>query len=312
MEITRYDSGCKEEWDRFVRASKNGTFILLRDYMDYHRDRFMDHSLMIRDQSGRLLALFPANEDGITLVSHGGLTYGGVVSDFSMTTPTMLELFAVLLEYFKRSGKARVLYKSIPHVYHVAPAEEDRYALFRYGARLYRRDVLSVVSNSAKLPLRGMRERWAAKARKRGLCVVASEDFAAFWPLLEENLSRKYNVRPVHTREEICLLHTRFPESIRLHLCVENGEALAGAVIFDTPQVAHAQYISVGSRGRTVGALDLLFVELIQGTYSSRPYFDFGSSCTDDGRTLNIGLVEQKEGFGARASVQDFYELMTA
>ena len=39
--ITRYSAENKERWDRFVRLSKNGTFLLQRDYMDYHADRFL-------------------------------------------------------------------------------------------------------------------------------------------------------------------------------------------------------------------------------------------------------------------------------
>ena len=34
-------------WDTFVQESKNGTFLFVRDYMDYHRDRFQDCSLLV-------------------------------------------------------------------------------------------------------------------------------------------------------------------------------------------------------------------------------------------------------------------------
>ena len=43
------------EWDAFVGASKNGTFLLTRPYMDYHADRFTDHSLIARGDDGRIL-----------------------------------------------------------------------------------------------------------------------------------------------------------------------------------------------------------------------------------------------------------------
>lgn len=38
-------------------------------------------------------------------------------------------------------------------------------------------------------------------------------------------------------------------------------------------------------------------------------YLDFGISNENDGRYLNLGLIEQKEGFGARTVVHDFYRL---
>lgn len=46
--IKRYDSTTdRERWNQFVAQSKQATFLLHRSYMDYHSDRFHDHSLMI-------------------------------------------------------------------------------------------------------------------------------------------------------------------------------------------------------------------------------------------------------------------------
>lgn len=46
---------------------------------------------------------------------------------------------------------------------------------------------------------------------------------------------------------------------------------------------------------------------LIHVYYASKPYFDFGTS-DEDGK-LNLGLIDQKEGFGARTVVHDHYVL---
>jgi len=45
-ELRAYDRSMKGAWDGFVGIAKNGNFIFLRDYMDYHQDRFADHSIM--------------------------------------------------------------------------------------------------------------------------------------------------------------------------------------------------------------------------------------------------------------------------
>ena len=47
MNIVPYTNQLKDEWDSFVRLSKNGTFLFERGFMDYHSDRFDDCSLMI-------------------------------------------------------------------------------------------------------------------------------------------------------------------------------------------------------------------------------------------------------------------------
>ena len=44
--------------------------------MDYHNDRFKDHSLMVF-KDDKLIALLPANIVDFNLRSHQGLTYGG-------------------------------------------------------------------------------------------------------------------------------------------------------------------------------------------------------------------------------------------
>ena len=78
IEIQRYNADRIAEWNEFVAVSKNGTFLFDRHYMDYHSDRFSDHSLMFyRDDS--LYAVLPANEKEHTLYTHQGLTYGGLV-----------------------------------------------------------------------------------------------------------------------------------------------------------------------------------------------------------------------------------------
>ena len=53
FEIRRYTADRADEWNLFVAASKNGTFLFDRRFMDYHSDRFRDHSLMVY-RDGRL------------------------------------------------------------------------------------------------------------------------------------------------------------------------------------------------------------------------------------------------------------------
>lgn len=98
-EIKRYSDDCKEEWDGFVRESRNGTFLFMRGYMDYHADRFADFSLMAY-RDGRLHALLPAHCTATEFCSHRGLTYGGVVTDEKMTAALMLRLFGEIFSLF--------------------------------------------------------------------------------------------------------------------------------------------------------------------------------------------------------------------
>jgi hypothetical protein len=307
--VEYYQPSAKAEWDEFVRASKNGTFLFCRDYMDYHSHRFHDCSLLVRNNV-EIVAVLPANRTGQEAQSHAGLTYGGLVTSVKMTTPFMLDVFGAVLAFLREAGIERLIYKTIPAIYHRIPAEEDRYALFRAEAILYRRDILSVVRSGGILTPQTRRRRGARRAKQHGVAIGRSEDWAGYWSLLSANLSERFGVAPVHSVAEIDLLRRRFVDNISLHTAVLDGEVLAGVTMFETDTVAHAQYIATSERGRTEGALDLLLLHLLQDTFVAKPFFDFGTSTEQEGLVLNRGLIDYKEGFGARAVAHDIYRLI--
>jgi hypothetical protein len=311
VRVERYNADREAEWNDFVRQSKNGTFLFDRRYMDYHRDRFVDFSLLVHDDRGRLIALLPASRHETALVSHGGLSYGGFVTGSKMTTKRMLDVFDTFIGHIRKEGVDRIVYKCVPHIYHSLPAEEDAYALFVHDAQLVRRDIASAIDTRRRplAPRRGVRQRWLQRARKAGLQVEQADSFERFWPVLERNLDERHATKPVHTLAEITLLAGRFPENILLFTCVRDDELLAGTVVYVSPNVCHVQYNGASADGRRVGALDLVLAEVIERFSSTHRWIDFGISTERDGRYLNEGLVAYKEGFGARAVSCDFYEL---
>lgn len=309
MDIIRYGADLFDQWNTFVACSKNGTFLLDRHYMDYHNDRFEDHSLLFLD-GDKLLAVLPCNVHGNTLYSHQGLTYGGLVMNEHCTTVRVMEMFKILNHYLSAQGIEHVVYKAIPHIYHLMPSEEDLYALTTVcHAHLVQRDVSSAIHCQDAMKWRRDRHYGANKAHTEGVTVSRSEDYDIFWPILEDNLLRCHGVKPVHTLEEMTLLKSRFPDAIQLYLAHSaNGEALAGTVLYITRQVVHAQYISATAEGKHQHAVDALFDRIIRHDYASHPYIDFGKSTESDGTVLNESLLYQKEGFGARAVCYDWWE----
>lgn len=306
--ICNYTPSRKNEWDDFVERSKNGTFLLKRDYMDYHADRFADHSLMVYRQ-GRLYALLPGCVAGDTFHSHAGLTYGGLITDSKATVAGILDVVRMICRRLKDEGISTFRYKAIPHIYHRLPAEEDLYALFRMGASLEARGVSSVIERSRRIKFRDIRKSGIRKARREGLTVAESFDFAPFWDILSRNLEERHGVRPVHSLEEITRLANLFPSDIHLFTVGHPSSPRAGCVVYLTPTVAHIQYIAADPAGKENGALDLLFDTLINDIYKDVEYIDFGISTEDGGHILNDNLIYQKEGFGGRAVVYDIYSI---
>lgn len=309
MHIRKYNSNYKQLWDDFVRKAKNSHFFFYRDYMEYHSDRFEDFSLLFFDNKGKLIAVLPANIRDNVLYSHQGLTFGGFLIDHKMKTAIMLELFTELKKFLKEKNITKLIYKCIPYIYHKLPAEEDKYALFINEAKLIRRDVTTTIYLTNKIKYQEQRKRAVKKALKNGLVVEKSEDFEQYWKILEKTLQSRHNSKPVHSVEEIIKLFNLFPDNIKLFVAKKDNRMLAGTVIFENEIIAHTQYLANSDEGRKFGALDFVIDKLINEVYKDKKYFDFGISNENDGKYLNKGLIEWKEGFGARVVAHDFYEL---
>jgi Acetyltransferase (GNAT) domain len=277
--------------------------------MEYHRDRFVDFSLIARDHRDRVLAVLPASRHENMAVSHGGLTYGGFVSGPRMTTGRMLDVFEACLQYLQDEGIERLTYKCVPHIYHTMPAEEDAYALFVHNARLVRREVSSAIDTRSVPTFRRLRRRFLTRAERSGLKGERTDAFERFWPVLERNRMERHGTKPVHTLNEITYLAERFPQNIMLYVCESGADTLAGSVLYVSTNVCHFQYNAASPSGQEQGAMELIVNTVIERFSRTHRVIDFGISTERGGRNLNSGLVDYKEGFGARAVNYDSYEL---
>lgn len=334
--LHRYTPESQKVWDEFVRNSKNGTFLFERGYMDYHQDRFVDHSLMLYDESGKLLALLPANVVVVpayeastqtkphkSLYSHQGLTYGGFILHKRVHATQVMELFEYTINYLREEGFTEWYYKPMPTIYHRLPSEEDEYALFRFNATqvvcnlsctlpLFAPENVRLTADASRRHRRKLCEEAGVRLIEGGVQMPADEVLRLFWPIMEQNMMSRYGASPVHTLDEMLLLQRRFPRNIRCYLVECQGEYLAGEVLFVSQQVAHAQYGHATPEGRNRGALDFLYLSLIDQFIQNEPairYFDFGTSNEQGGRYLNETLIAQKEGFGGRGIAYKTFQL---
>lgn len=303
-----YSLEYKAKWDDFVSKSKNGVFLFYRDYMEYHSDRFKEKSLLFF-QNEQLIGLFPANLKDHTLYSHEGLTFGGVISDYNIKTSVMLDIFETLFDYCKNNDIKEIMYKPIPYIYHSAPASEDLYALFRHNAKLIARNASSCIYIPLLRKFDRSRKDNIRKAKKNNITVNQSKDLESFMQIVKETLIERHGVKPVHTVQEIQLLASRFPDNIKLFASVKDDKMLAGAVVYESKNVAHVQYAANSKEGWKIGAQDIIDDYLINDYYKEKKYYDFGISTESLGQVLNSGLITRKEGFGASSVVYDLYQI---
>lgn len=330
IEIRRYTPEDAAEWNNFVwLKSRQGTFLFDRNYMDYHQDRFHDHSLMFFHKR-KLYALLPANEviapdeacpfqngdaAGSTkkiLYSHQGLTYGGLLTCPKVTAEVCIDIFESLREYLRENGFQSCIYKAMPWIYQRIPSEEDLYALTHVAhAKLKAREISTTISLDAAMRFSELRRRGIKKAKRNALGVKFTKfpnDITAFWHLLDANLLERHHTHPVHSKEELELLMHRFPDNILCFVVEKDETIIGGSIVYATPQVIHTQYIAANELGKQLGALDALFDFIIHKCRWNVPYFDFGKSTEDEGNFLNRNLIHQKEGFGGRGIIYDTYE----
>ena len=312
ISIEKYDASHSADWNRFVKQAPNGLFLFDRKYMDYHADRFTDCSLLFIDDD-RIIALLPANVDALgNLVSHGGLTFGGLVKTPKLRSVKVLELFSRLVEYAREHSFNSIIYKVIPAVFQSQVSEDDLYALHQCGFNLFQRDLSSFIQLDQPYKYSKGRKWSIGKAIKNKICIHTEEQLAPFHEMLKDRLDKKYSVKPTHTMTELALLASRFPEQIRISCTYLEGSShpCAGITVYDYGVALHTQYVATTDEGRDIGALDFLVDHQINlAKQSGKKFFSFGTSTEEHGTVLNAGLVQQKESFGARSITHDVYKL---
>lgn len=307
IEVVPYTANQRDAWNHFIGESANGTFLFNRGFMDYHADRFTDQSLMAYED-GKLVAVLPASLGAERrIVSHGGLTYGGMVTGQRMNAALAMSLFEALLHHYRQAGFLSLLYKPVPHIYHRRPAETDLHALFVNGARLCRSDLSATIPLQSTAGFAKSKRAGIKAAEKAGVSVAESRNFAGFWALLADTLDKRHGTAPTHSQSELELLGSRFPREIRLFEASLQHRIGAGLLVFDCGPVIHVQYIASSEEGRAVGAVDAVVAHLVTEVFRDRMWFDFGISTENQGRDLNVGLSRQKEMFGASSTVYQQY-----
>ena len=309
--VQRYQSSHYEDWNTFVANAKNATFLFHKDFMEYHKDRFDDYSLMIFNVNNKLVAILPAHKVDSVLYSHQGLTYGGLVLSSKVILSEVILITKCILEFLEKKEFSKLNLKIIPSIYNSFPSDEMEYICFLLEAKLSRRDALAVLDITNQIPISRVRKRGIEKGKANGLVVKEENDFTSFWnELLITNLKERYNTKPVHSLFEITYLKSKFPNQIKQYNVYQDDKIVGGVTVFVTDNVIHPQYIS-GNKAfnNELGGLDFLYHHLINVVYKNEKYFDFGISNENQGKQVNESLHYWKESFGARTIVQNFYEI---
>ena len=310
IKIAIFDSAKhSRDWDRFISdEAVNASFIHSRKYIGYHGEKFYDFSLVFTIND-RIIAVVPAIKIGETVLSHPGLTFGGILIGKKCRHSDIATIINLAKLFLKEYKIEHIYLTQPPYIYQSHPADDISYLLTTSGASLTRRRLLSVVDLTNQSEYSTLRKRGVKKANNNGLKVDKSKDFTTFYTILAENLATRYAATPIHTFQEIEMLSNLFPDNIRLYMTFDSNKAIAGAVVYTSRTVFKTQYIASTAEGRNLGAVDLLLTTIIKDARKEcKRYVDFGSS-EDAPNKINPQLLFQKEGFGSRGVCLDTYTL---
>lgn len=313
LQIRPYQFTDADAWDEFCVAAPQATFLHTRRFLSYHGERFQDLSLIIEEE-GRRVGLFPAAlhpVDTLCVVSHPGITYGGILHQGGLRGERMVAALSMICGFYAERGFVKLIYKAVPWFYCISPAQDDVYALFRIDAKRSRCDLSSTIDLQHRLPISERRKRSLKKSLRAGVEIRDGIEFLpAFWEVVSDNLRRKHQTFPVHSLDEVALLAERFPWNIRCIVALYADEVVAGVLVFATSVADHAQYIASSEIGYEISALDAVFEHCIANALNDgKRWFDFGISTENAGLLLNEGLYRFKSEFGGGGAVHEFYEV---
>lgn len=310
LTVKKYDQNDYKIWNDFVSQAKNATFLFHRDFMEYHQDRFQDFSLLIFEEE-KLKAILPANKNGNAVYSHQGLTYGGLVFLRKLNGEKAELILDSVLGFFKENDIETFYYKPIPNFYFPDGNQEIDFFLLKRGAVIERKEMNLAVNLNLPLKISKSKLKHFRRIENLDLDIIEEDTFEPFWnEVLEPRLIEKFNAKPVHSKEEMALLKSKFPQHIKQYSIYQNDKIIAGITLFETKNVVKSQYGATTKNGEEVRALDFLFINLIHKyKRKGKHFFDMGIVNEDNELGYHPGLLKQKEELGCTVYNQDFYKL---
>ena len=304
FEIKYYTPSDIDAWNELIDISSNGVFLHSRNFMDYHKDRFTDASLVV--YSGKeLLAVLPGNSYQKSFLSHQGLTYGGWIFKKGIDSVLQQEIIQSTLKFLFRKGFDRIRVKPVPEFYHSEKLDNDALMLSSGGVLVdedpnYAIELPKVISDRGK--------RWGVqKAMNLGIHIEEDDGFVTFWEeILMPYHKQVLGYEPVHSLAEIEYLAGKNPEKIRQFNAYHKGQILAGVTVFVHPEVARTQYIASTEDGRKNRAVDLLIGFLMR--HVGEKYIDLGGVTDPKTGLPKESLVQWKESFGGELYVGKVWE----
>ncbi len=265
--------------------------------MDYHCDRFQDHSLLIIEND-RIIGIVPAHIKENSFYSHRGLTYGFPVAKVNKYHTVLQSL----LDYLNDSAFAKAEFNLAPDFYNIDPNKIIKEKLLSDDFKIDRVSTYLYVDLSKDLKFSPKKTIGYRNGKFTGFYIERNNDFNSFWEfVLVPSLRSRHNSKPVHDVKEIEMLASRFPDNIIQHNLYRDDELLAGITFFIKDKIIKSQYAASTSMGMKTDAVGYLYMEAMKEYKKSGYHFmDLGPVNEHDG-SINEGLLRFKKQIGGKS-----------
>jgi lipid II:glycine glycyltransferase (peptidoglycan interpeptide bridge formation enzyme) len=315
--IKEYDSTYQIEWDLFIENSINGNFLHKQSYIKYHqhyKKNFNDKSLIIFDENKNILALFIAAEsleDQRTVVSHPGLTFGGLIYNREVYGNKVIDIFKEIINFYKKKNYYKIIYKPAPFIYHNTISQDDIFAISFLGGKKIQTDLSVTIDLRSEFVMSKRRLRHIKNINKNEITMSGDIKFIDdFWAILESNLKNKYKTKPVHSVDEIKFLIKNNSNNIESFFAIYNNQVIGGLIMYCSSKTYHIQYIAANDEGKKLFSNEFLIHQTILIAQNKKIHFyDFGISTEKLGSYLNADLYKFKYEFGGAGIVYEKYEI---
>ena len=294
MRLIEYNEKYQLSWDEFINISKNGTLLNTRKFLSYHKDKWLDKSLLF-EENGEIKGVFPACVFENTIYSHLGSSSGGIIVPENNNISNTFKMFELLLEKFSKYDG--VIFKKHEYIFDRLPSQEVEYCAFNLGFEVKNIELSTAINTTFNGGLsRNVKSKIKRKSNDIKI-VFDDSNYADFYKILIANLNLKYGLKPVHTLEELKFLKSLFPDKYLL-VNAYNNEAVVASVLLNKINNLHAQYISLDYNYKSYYPVYKLINYIVDYCKNQKiSFFNLGISTTHNGTKPNMSLFSFKESF---------------
>lgn len=239
--VKKYEVTDLNIWDNFVEnESLNGTIYHTRIFLSYHKDRFIDSSIMIYDKKN-LIAVFPCCKCSDGYYSHKGSTNGGIVIKKKYYTLTKLtEIMDVIYSYYKGN-----LYIKLSESVYFREDSNNKLLNFVLSQKCKEYIDISlhfdinknekIIDSFPKNDNKRLLLKYIKNQNKEfHFCISEDiDDYKKYYSLLQKYLNKRNNVAALHSLDEFLLLKKILGKKQFLYLSKDkNGNILSGSLVF--------------------------------------------------------------------------------